>query len=184
MSLRKKAGPGDRCSDLELRARIDFTDELLLAECDVHTYRASGPGGQKRNKTSSAVRLHHGPSGLIVAATESRSQHENKARALRRLREVIAVETRVPLPAEIRWPENVSIVRRRLEVSRKNPSVNQVVALVLDALAVCEGRVSDAAESIGVTSSSLARFLGEHPKAWAAANGIRARAGLAPLRKS
>src|SRR4051794_41766574 len=61
-----------------------LTDAQLLAQCAVDTYRASGPGGQKRNKTSSAVRLRHLPSGLAVIAEESRSQHENRARALRR----------------------------------------------------------------------------------------------------
>src|ERR1700682_4643304 len=66
----------------------------LLGQCDVDTYRASGPGGQKRNKTSSAVRLRHGPTGLIVIAEESRSQHENRARALRRIRQAIYLQVR------------------------------------------------------------------------------------------
>ena len=59
----------ERPTDTELRARLDFNDAQLLAECAVHTYRARGPGGQHRNKTSSAVRLHHSPSQLIVTAT-------------------------------------------------------------------------------------------------------------------
>ena len=63
-----------------------LTDAELIAQCDVDTYRASGPGGQKRNKTSSAVRLRHEPTGLIAIAEESRSQHENKAKAVKRLR--------------------------------------------------------------------------------------------------
>src|SRR5436309_13708526 len=71
-----------------------LTDAQLLAQCDVDTYRASGPGGQKRNKTSSAVRLRHGPTGLLVIAEESRSQHENRARALRRLREALYLKLR------------------------------------------------------------------------------------------
>src|SRR3954471_19308685 len=71
-----------------------LTDAQLLGQCAVDTYRASGPGGQKRNKTSSAVRLRHLPSGLLVIAEESRSQHENKARALRRLREALYLELR------------------------------------------------------------------------------------------
>ncbi len=57
----------------------------LLAECDVETYRASGPGGQHRNKTESAVRLRHRPSGLTRIGTEERSQLRNKQRALERL---------------------------------------------------------------------------------------------------
>src|SRR5947209_14367046 len=71
-----------------------LTDDQLLAQCAVDTYRASGPGGQKRNKTSSAVWLRHPPSGLIVIAEESRSQHENRARALRRLRQALYLKLR------------------------------------------------------------------------------------------
>src|SRR5690242_21674945 len=82
-----------------------LTDEQLLAQCAVDTYRASGPGGQKRNKTSSAVRIRHEPSGLIVIAEESRSQHENRARALRRLREALYLKLREELPPEERTPE-------------------------------------------------------------------------------
>src|SRR5712691_4329012 len=74
-----------------------LTDAQLLTQCEVDTYRASGPGGQKRNKTSSAVRLRHPPSGLIVIAEESRSQHENRGRALRRLRQEFYLKIREPI---------------------------------------------------------------------------------------
>src|SRR5436853_1299636 len=77
-----------------------LTDRQLLAQCAVDTYRASGPGGQKRNKTSSAVRVRHPPSGLIVIAEESRSQHENRARALRRLRQALYLRVRNELGLE------------------------------------------------------------------------------------
>src|SRR5438105_15292176 len=79
-----------------------LTDEQLLAQCEVDTYRASGPGGQKRNKTSSAVRLRHPASGLLVIAEESRSQHENKARALKRLRQAFYLKLRDE-PAADAW---------------------------------------------------------------------------------
>src|ERR1700760_557098 len=82
-----------------------LTDAQLLAQCAVDTYRASGPGGQKRNKTSSAVRLRHLPSGLIVIAEESRSQHENRARALRRLPQALFLKLREELPPEARTAE-------------------------------------------------------------------------------
>src|SRR5436189_5356085 len=77
-----------------------LTDAQLLDQCEVDTYRASGPGGQKRNKTSSAVRLRHPPSGLIVIAEESRSQHENRGRALRRMRQARYLKVRDELPEE------------------------------------------------------------------------------------
>src|ERR1700733_2387723 len=77
-----------------------LADEALLKQCEVDTYRASGPGGQKRNKTSSAVRLRHLPSGLIVIAEESRSQHENKAKALRRLRQALFLQLREAVTTE------------------------------------------------------------------------------------
>src|SRR5947209_3733662 len=87
----------------------ELTDEQLRAQCETDLYRASGPGGQKRNKTSSAVRLRHRPSGLIVIAEESRSQHENRARALRRLRQALFLEIREPLPPERLTPDGLAI---------------------------------------------------------------------------
>src|SRR6059058_4330402 len=77
----------------------NLTEAQLLAQCEVDTYRASGPGGQKRNKTSSAVRLRHPPTGLIVIAEESRSQHENKAKAARRLWKALFLHLRDDWPA-------------------------------------------------------------------------------------
>ena len=66
----------------------------LLGQCEVHTYKASGPGGQHRNKVSSAIRLHHRPTGITALANESRSQRDNKVKALRRLRMNIACRLR------------------------------------------------------------------------------------------
>src|SRR5271167_3224477 len=79
----------------------DLNDAQLLAQCEVDTYRASGPGGQKRNKTSSAVRIRHLPSELIVIAEESRSQHENRVKALKRLRQAFFLKIREPISAEV-----------------------------------------------------------------------------------
>src|SRR6516164_1679775 len=85
----------------------DLTDSQLLEQCEVDTYRASGPGGQKRNKTSSAVRLRHPPTGLIVIAEESRSQHENRARALRRMRQALYLKVREELTADALAPDSL-----------------------------------------------------------------------------
>src|SRR5216683_4393288 len=102
---------------LTRRAWSALTDAQLLDQCSVDTYRASGPGGQKRNKTSSAVRLRHGPSGLLVIAEESRSQHENKAKALRRLRQALFLKLRDELPADMRAPERL-VARPELAAAR------------------------------------------------------------------
>src|ERR1700712_2100056 len=63
-----------------------WAHEKILADCRWEAFRASGPGGQKRNKTSSAIRLVHEPGGIAAIANESRSQQDNRKSALRRLR--------------------------------------------------------------------------------------------------
>ena len=74
------------------------SDDQLLAECAVETFRAGGPGGQHQNKTESAVRLTHHPTGIVVTARESRSQHRNRLRALARLRDALKERERVRPP--------------------------------------------------------------------------------------
>src|SRR5438128_7924548 len=97
----------------------NLSDSQLLAQCAVDTYRASGPGGQKRNKTSSAVRLRHLPSSLIVIAEESRSQHENRARALRRLRQALYLKVREELAGLDLTAESLA-AREELRESREH----------------------------------------------------------------
>lgn len=71
-------------------ASVSATDVVDINDVRVDTFRASGPGGQHRNKTDSAVRLTHLPSGVVVTATESRSQHQNRSVAFTRLSELLA----------------------------------------------------------------------------------------------
>ncbi len=66
--------------------------EINEQEIRVEFYRASGPGGQHRNTTDSAVRIRHLPTGIVVHAAESRSQLRNREVAMERLR--IALEKR------------------------------------------------------------------------------------------
>jgi protein subunit release factor A len=104
---------------------IPEADEDLLAQCRVDTFRAGGPGGQHQNTTESGVRLVHLPTGIQVEARDERSQHRNKALALRRLRARLEhrnrrppprVPTRVP-PGEKR--KRIEEKRRRGEVKRR-----------------------------------------------------------------
>jgi hypothetical protein len=165
---------------------LSLTDEQLLAECDVDTYRARGPGGQHRNKTESAVRLRHRPTGLVVIGEERRSQHENKANALRRLREAIALRVRTPVdrlmfyPPE--WFKALLDKAGRLKLGRRDARSLPAAQLLLDVLAATEGRVSDAAGLLGLTTGNFSDFLTDEPGRLVEANRIRAGFGLKPLR--
>jgi hypothetical protein len=178
-------------SDSRRAAWVSLSDAQLLGQCEVDTYRASGPGGQKRNKTSSAVRIRHPPSGLIVIAEESRSQHENRARALRRLRQALYLKIRDESRPEAWTPDAVAARPDyrdargrdgRLHLGRKDPRYWPAVGVVLDALQAMEARVSEAAAVLGVSTGNLIAFLSDDAKVWEQANHLRARFGHAPLR--
>jgi hypothetical protein len=165
---------------------LGLRDAELVAACNVHTYRASGPGGQKRNKTSSAVRLRHRPTGLTVVATESRSQHENRARAVRRLREAIALNVRRSVDLEhFVLPEAVQACLTRdgrLHVGRRDERYLPAVQAILDLLVATEGRVRDAAQLLELPTAMLSAFLTRDGKLLAEANRIRRTHGRRPLR--
>lgn len=62
------------------------SDEELLAQCEIQTFRSRGSGGQHVNTTDSAVRLIHHPSGTVVTCQKERSQFLNKKHCLHKLR--------------------------------------------------------------------------------------------------
>lgn len=163
-----------------------LTDPQLLAQCDVDTYRASGPGGQKRNKTSSAVRLRHLPTGLIVIGEESRSQHENKAKCQQRLRRALFLHLREPVVPEtvLEHPDFAPArdAEGRLHLRPKDPRFWPAAGVVLDVLVHTEGQVSTAAELLGTSTANLIGFLQTHPRLWAEANHIRAAFGQKGLK--
>jgi hypothetical protein len=168
-----------------------LSEDQLLSQCEVDTYRASGPGGQKRNKTSSAVRLRHLPTGLVVIAEESRSQHENKANALKRLWRGLFLHLRDELPVESRTAEAIAVLPDyadargtdgRLHMSAKNPRFWPAVGVVLDVLNASSARVADAAVLLRISTGNLIDFLQTDPKVWQEANRLRAVFGEKPLR--
>jgi protein subunit release factor B len=108
-------------------------DADLLRECEVETFRASGPGGQHVNKTETAVRLKHMPSGLVITCREQRSQHQNKTLCLRKLRERVSqlnhrpasrIPTRVPPGAKRRTLETKAR-RSQIKRLRAKPSTDE-----------------------------------------------------------
>jgi hypothetical protein len=171
-------------------------DAELLAQCDIHTYRSSGPGGQHRNKVSSAVRLRHQPTGISAHGDDSRSQHENKALAIKRLRMNFALQIRHPVdklagevPAVLREcifaPRGKSPVApglKRLQVGRKDHRFWPAGAALLDVLDAFEGRIADAAAWLGITSSNFVSTLQDDVRLLAVAQQIRKAHGHGTLK--
>lgn len=100
------------------RAALALDDEALLRACEVSTFIGGGPGGQHRNKTASAVRLVHLPTGVTVTATERRSQLRNRGAALERLRAVLTGLARVRRPRRPTVPSRTS-KERRLDAKKR-----------------------------------------------------------------
>lgn len=159
-------------------------DDALLAQCREDHYRGSGPGGQKRNKTSNGVRIVHLPTGILVTATESRSLAENRLHAIRRIRLKIATDVREPIDlATFEPPEWFAAVRhdKHIEASHRHPLYAAIGGLILDLMNVLNGNPAAVAINLGVSTSGLTKFLENEPQFWAAANRIRAELGLGSL---
>jgi ribosome-associated protein len=92
--------------------------ERLARDCTITAYRSSGPGGQKKNKVESSVRVVHQPSGIVRIATESRSQSRNREAALARVLAELERRARRPKPRRATRPTR-GAVEERLAVKRK-----------------------------------------------------------------
>jgi RF-1 domain len=152
-----------------------LSDQALLADCRFEAFRGSGPGGQKRNKTSSAVRLTHAPSGLSVIAGESRSQHRNRQVAIERLRHKIALSVREKIDLSGLPDPNV------LGVSCHSENYPAAMGKTLDVLTHAGWKISSAAKLLGVSTGRLVDFLRTDAQLWMEVNRKRQSAGFRGL---
>jgi protein subunit release factor B len=108
--------------------KFDTDPEILKRQVIIETYRSRGPGGQRKNKVETAVRLTHLPSGITVVATEHRFQAQNRKLAFERLRERLIklnqprkrrISTSVPLKAIERKKEEKKILSKKKRLRKK-----------------------------------------------------------------
>ncbi len=94
--------------------KYDTDPQVLKKQVVIETYRSRGPGGQRKNKVETAVRLKHLPSAITVVATEHRSQSENRRLAFERLRERL-IRLNRPKRRRIATSLPFSAVEKRIE---------------------------------------------------------------------
>ena len=171
--------------------RLDYllaSDEALIAQSEVDRYRASGPGGQHRNKTESAVRLRHKPSGASAIGEDSRSQAENKMHAVRRLRSAIALDVREPVALDGYAPS------RRLAAllaggtaplgakTRLTGEYWAAIAELLDLLVAGNLEIGVTAQRLGITTGAMSKLLLHDEQVGRVLNDLRRARNMRALR--
>jgi RF-1 domain len=171
--------------------RIDYllaSDDQLIAQSEVDRYRASGPGGQHRNKTESAVRLRHKLSGVSAIGEDSRSQSENKLHAVRRLRSAIALEVREPVFLETYAPSPrlaAMVAAGTAPLGAKTKLTGEywtAIAELLDLLVANKLEIGTTAQRLGITTGAMSKLLLHDDHVARVVNDLRRAAQMRPLR--
>ena len=150
---------------------LTLNDEDLCRRCRISFTRGTGPGGQKRNKTSSAVRLELPELELVATDCTERSQFRNRANALRKLRLAIAR----------RYRESPAAPPETPVCALTSPSYPLWLAHLLDVLAEANWDHRTAAAVCGMSPTALIKKLYRDPPVWQELRRRREAAGLPPL---
>ena len=168
--------------------RADYllaSDDALIQQCEVDRYRASGPGGQHRNKTESAIRLRHKLTGVSAIGEDSRSQAENKVHAVRRLREHLALEVREPAPL-VPSPQLLAFAAAGTAPlgarTRLTGAYWESIAQLLDLLVAGNLEIGATAQRLGITTGALSKLLLHDDQVARAVNDLRRARSMRPLR--
>ncbi len=99
-----------------LEIQLAETIETDMQALTIQSYKASGPGGQHRNKVETAIRIIHKPTGLIVTASDNKSKAQNKKAALKKLKEKLEAHTK-----NLQEDHAMDIWSSKIEIERGNP---------------------------------------------------------------
>jgi hypothetical protein len=156
--------------------------DRLLADCEVERTRRSGPGGQHRNKVETAVVITHTPTGVRAEASERRSQASNLAKAIFRLRVLLALQLRTApddSPSAL-WKSRSRA--GRLAVNSEHEDFPAILSEALNALADQGWAPAAAGELLGISGSQVVKLLKMEPKALVLLNTQRRTLGLPPYK--
>lgn len=129
---RGQEAPHERLTHRDFARFARQTAEEIARDCQVQAFRATGPGGQGVNTTDSAVRMVHESTGIVVVSRESRSQFQNRASCLRKLRAEFARRAVPPKKRVATKPTKASRARRlankrhrsQVKELRRNPRLD------------------------------------------------------------
>jgi hypothetical protein len=156
---------------------VFLSHEQLERQCRVSFKRASGPGGQNRNKVETAVEVTHVSSGISGSASERRTQQDNRRVAMDRLRVNLAVDLRT-VPSVDGEQLFAKYARQgRIAVSETNWDWPAILAELLNRMEIHDWELAPIAEQLAVSSSQLIKLLRQSPLAWIAVNRKRTSVG-------
>ncbi|MCI5778753.1 MAG: peptide chain release factor-like protein [Lentisphaeria bacterium] len=144
-----------------------LSDAELSSRCDIAFTKGSGPGGQKRNKTSSAVKVTLPDLGVSAEDCSERSQFRNRANALRKLR--LAIAARIRLRPAVA-PENP-------DCSVSSPGYPLFAARLLDVFTDSGCDHHETARRCGISASKLVKKFYRDPWLWQIVQQLRTEAG-------
>ncbi|MEO7426555.1 MAG: peptide chain release factor-like protein [Fibrobacteria bacterium] len=164
---------------------LSLDSETLLSACGQARFQGSGPGGQKRNRVYSGVRLTHPESGLSAESVDSRASLRNLHAALARLRLHIALAADLADAEPAGDPGGPARAGQPAFRADANPAHADFPGFALRALhqlARQRGQLAGAAAVLGCTASALTRFYKSDKAVWAKARSIRETNGLHALK--
>lgn len=167
---------------------INTEDKEFARSCRLEFYMASGPGGQKKNRTYSAVRATHKKTNISALAEESRSQANNKEKALKRLKKKIALNVRKDFFAtgfKVHSEAAALFLKEGIEkINTKNRLYPLFCAVLLDAIYASKGKLSETSEMLNSSTGKLNKIICSDKELFNAVNRLRNSFGLNSLRFS